>query len=167
MGALVILGAATAAGQPFGGPEDREFADDLWQQMDGYRDWPMRSGIYEGTSPHGAYLQMFYNLVTVDGEPYHVIVKDNHGGPGLTAGAVQQDRDAHLQAVTVMVQRDAGYDPQNDDWFWVKYGADGTVADNEQGVALAGRVAKGASEGCIACHQHAGGGDYLFSNDSE
>jgi hypothetical protein len=164
LGAVALL-VGSATGQPFGGPQDREFAADLWSALDGYADWPLQSGVYEGTSPHGAFLQMFYNVVVLDGEPYHVIVKDNHGGAGLTAAAVRRDRDQHLQAITVMVQREEGYDPANDDWFWVKYAPDGTVAANEQGVHLAGRVAKGASEGCIACHRHAEDDDYLFSND--
>jgi hypothetical protein len=63
------------------------------------------------------------------------------------------------------VQREVGYDPDNNDWFWVKYGPDGTVDENDAGVALAGRVAKGASTGCIACHANAAAGDYLFVND--
>jgi len=30
---------------------------------------------------------------------------------------------------------------------------------------LAGRVAKGAPTGCIACHKAAPGGDYIFNHD--
>lgn len=32
-------------------------------------------------------------------------------------------------------------------------------------MALAGRVAKGADQGCIACHQTAEGGDYVYTHD--
>jgi hypothetical protein len=64
-----------------------------------------------------------------------------------------------------MVQREAGYDPENNDWYWVKYSPAGGVEKNEEGTALAGRVAKGAGQGCIACHASARGGDYFFTND--
>jgi|GEM_PF-3494242 len=30
---------------------------------------------------------------------------------------------------------------------------------------MAGRVAKGMEQGCIACHSNAVDGDYLFAND--
>ena len=30
----------------------------------------------------------------------------------------------------------------------------------------AGRIAKGADQGCIACHQSAPGGDYLYVTDT-
>jgi hypothetical protein len=32
-------------------------------------------------------------------------------------------------------------------------------------MSLAGRVAKGANEGCIACHTSAPGKDYVFTHD--
>lgn len=42
---------------------------------------------------------------------------------------------------------------------------DDTVDKNDKGVPLAGRVAKGTTMGCMACHANAEGGDYLFVND--
>ena len=172
-GAVIALGLSLGAGssqamshgQPFGSDEDVAFANKVWKAMDGYMAWPMRSGVYEGTSPHGAFLRMYYNLVNVDGDAYHVIVKDNYGGEGATQAKVESDPGAWLAAVTIMVQREDGYDPDNDNWFWVKYKPDGTIEANAEGMAMAGRVAKGADKGCIACHAKAGGGDYLFSND--
>ncbi len=47
----------------------------------------------------------------------------------------------------------------------MKYGTAGTIEENEKGMKLAGRVAKGMPKGCISCHAQAGGSDYLFSND--
>ena len=55
--------------------------------------------------------------------------------------------------------RDAGYDPENKDWFWAKYLPSGELDKNPNGMQLAGRVAKGAEVGCIACHTAAGGED--------
>ncbi len=63
------------------------------------------------------------------------------------------DPDRHLGAVTVMFQRDEGYDPETNNWFWVKYLPDGTLDQNPAGMVLAGLVGKDADAGCIACHQ--------------
>ena len=63
-----------------------------------------------------------------------------------------------------MLQREAGYDDDNDNWFWAKYAPDGSVMANPKGMKLAGRVAKGMPAGCISCHLSAEDGDYLFFN---
>ena len=155
-----------ASGQPpFGGQADIAFAKDLWRAMEDYRDWKMQSDIYPGTSPHGAFLRVSYNLVHVDGKPYHLIVKENFGGQDATRRKVVANPDDYRGPVTIMLQREAGYDPAHGDWFWVKYEPDGDIAENDKGRALAGRVAKGAQKGCIACHGNAAGGDYVFNND--
>lgn len=73
------------------------------------------------------------------------------------------DPDAHLKAVTVMFEREAGCDADNQDWFWVKYKPDGSLDTNAAGMQLAGRVAKGRPEGCIACHC----GDYKCNNNRQ
>lgn len=166
---FVIAGFLPACSQEsepvFGGPEDVEFAAGLWAGMEGYHEWPMASDVYEGASPHGAYLRMYYSMVAVDGVPYHVIVKDNFGGEGATIETVGEAPGDYLMAVTAMVQREAGYDDETMNWYWVKYDPDGSVSMNDTGMQLAGRVAKGMSQGCIACHANAAGGDYLFVND--
>jgi len=162
----VVAGSALAA-QPFGGDEDTAFASDVWQAMQGYEQWRLKSGYYPGTSPHGQFLRVYYNLITVQGKPYHVIVKDNYGGQDASQDKVAAKPHEFLKSVTIMLQREAGYDPDNNDWFWAKYAPDGTVEKNPKGMALAGRVAKGTDQGCIACHQHAGGGDYVFTNDQK
>ncbi len=150
---------------PFGGEKDVAFAKALWTAMDGYDGWIMQSEIMPGKSPHGAFVRLYYNIITIDGMAYHVVVKDNYGGEGVTLEMVKASPGDHLMAVTPMVQREVGYDPDNNDWYWVKYGPDGVVAGNDMKVAMAGRVAKGMPMGCIACHAKAGDGDYLFTND--
>jgi hypothetical protein len=149
----------------FGGEEDIEFANMLWKAMKGYEKWPMKSDVYPGKSPHGKFLQLYYNIVNVDGKPYHLIIKDNFGGEDATLEKVSQSPEKYLAAVTIMLQREAGYDADNNDWFWVKYKADGSIDKNPMGMALAGRVAKGMDTGCIACHKDAKDKDYLFTND--
>jgi hypothetical protein len=151
---------------PFGGEEDVAFASAAWEAMSGYQAWAITSDAYKSAAPHGMFVKIYYNVVNVDGKPYHVIVKDNFGGEEATLEMVEKMPADHLMAVTVMVQREAGYDPDNKDWFWVKYAPDGTVDKNPQGMALAGRVAKGMKAGCIACHAKAADGDYIFINDA-
>jgi hypothetical protein len=153
--ALVVSAEKMEGKMPFGGKEDVEFANKMWKAMDGYQKWLMKSDMMPGKSPHGAFVQLYYNIVNVDKKPYHVVIKDNF------------TPDKKLAAVTVMIQREAGYDPDNNDWFWVKYDADGTISKNDKDMALAGRVAKGMDAGCIACHKDDVDGDYLFSNTKE
>jgi hypothetical protein len=53
-----------------------------------------------------------------------------------------------------------GYDPENHDWYWVKYLPNGEVDKTDDGMPIAGKV-----KGCIQCHASAAGGDYIFMND--
>jgi hypothetical protein len=67
-----------------------------------------------------------------------------------------------------MYKRESGYDPDNQNWFWAKYTPGGGLHVKEakgMKIKLAGRVAKGKSEGCISCHRAAGGGDYVYSSN--
>jgi hypothetical protein len=150
---------------PFGGEKDVAFAEALWAAMDGYDGWMMQSDIMPGKSPHGMFVRLYYSIVNVDGMPYHVVVKDNYGGEGVTLEMVKESPAEYLMAVTPMLQREEGYDPDNKDWFWVKFSPDGSIDKTDKDVAIAGRFAKGMPMGCIACHANAGGGDYLFAND--
>lgn len=169
---ILLIGATAFVTQPlssqdmaFGSASDIAFAEKVWKAMDGYQAWKMASDYYPGTSPHGKFLRLYYNVINVDDMSYHVIVKDNFGGEGATMETVSGSPDDYLAAVTIMVQREDGYDPDNDNWFWVKYGPDGSILKNPKGIALAGRVAKGTGSGCIACHKDAKDGDYIFVND--
>lgn len=149
----------------FGGEKDVAFAEALWTAMEGYGDWIMQSEVLPSQSPHGTFARMYYNIVTVDGMPYHIVVKDNYGGEGVTVEMVQESPADYLMAVTPMLQREAGYDADNNDWFWVKYMPDGSLGMTPDGMAVAGRFAKGMPMGCIFCHAKAADGDYLFTND--
>ena len=160
-----IVYSSAAEEMPFGGEKDVAFASAFWQAMQGYEKWPMRSDFYPGQSPHGKVLRLYYNMVNLEGTPYHVIIKDNYGGENATVENVSKSPQDFMAAVTIMVQREAGYDKENDNWFWAKYMPDGSLDKNAQGVKMAGRVAKGMNAGCIACHKKAQDGDYLFSND--
>ncbi|HJP30241.1 MAG TPA: cytochrome P460 family protein [Candidatus Latescibacteria bacterium] len=152
---------------PFGDPESLAYAAGLWEQMAEYRGWKLTTPVYMGEKPHGNMLRMFSSYVTVGDVARPVIVKESFGGEGVTIKGATDSPDEWLKAITVMLQREPGYDEDNENWFWVKYAPDGSVMKNPKGMQLAGRVAKGAKAGCIACHLSAEGDDYLYFNDSE
>ncbi|WP_372885081.1 hypothetical protein [Shimia sp.] len=161
-----IAGLAWAQDAPFGTEDDAAYAARLWAVMDEMNlvgEGMIRAFPYDGVAPHGMMLETFYTSATVDGHSGDLLVKRNYGPEGVTSDAVLQDPDKHLGAVTVMFRRESGYDADNQDWFWVKYLPDGSLDKNPKGMRLAGRVAKGADAGCIACHS--GEADYVFTSD--
>jgi hypothetical protein len=148
---------------PFGNPEDIDYARQLWAKIEekGLNSTP--SNLYVGGPPHGPVREVLEAVI--DGK--RIIVKRNFGGEGVSVEAVSQNRAAFLKAVTVMAKREAGYDSENGDWFWVKYKPNGNLHTNAKGMKLAGRVAKGMDKGCIACHQSASGNDLVFAHNKE
>ncbi len=152
---------------PFGTEHDVGYAKLLWDVMESAKlvgDGAIMSTPYDGTPPHGKMLETFYTTATVEGHTGTLIVKRNYGPEGVDKDAILANPAMHLGAITVMYQREAGYDEDNHDWFWVKYLKDGTLDKNPKGMALAGRVAKGADQGCIACHSNED--DYIFTSDA-
>lgn len=164
---LLSSSLAYSAEAPFGTEVDVSYAGSLWQSMLGrglVGKHALMSTPYTGLHPHGAILDTIDTTLKVGSDEGVVIIKRNYGGEGVSKQAVADTPDKYLAAVTVMFKR-AGYDPDNKDWFWVKYTPDGSVMNNPKNMALAGRVAKGAPEGCIACHTAAPGGDMVYNND--
>ncbi len=165
-GLMISVGAVNSQDMaPFGGDEDVAYAQTLWSAITDARligANAIQSRPYEGTEPHGFILQTLYDKIAIDGHSGTVIVKRNYGPEGLTVDEVANDPVKNLDSVTVMFQREAGYDDDNKNWFWAKYLADGSLDKNPKGMQLAGKVAKGADAGCIACHSGADGEDYEF-----
>lgn len=166
--ALAFACAGNAQAEaPFGTKADIQYAEALWKEMSKHNfvgQNALMSTPYKGQHPHGAVLDTFDTVMSVRGDKGELIVKRNYGGEGVSESAVANDPEAFLKSVTVMFRRD-GYDPENGNWFWAKYKPDGELDTNPKGMELAGRVAKGADKGCIACHQAAPGGDYVFNHD--
>lgn len=162
-------GAVLAQDAPFGNPADTEYAAKVWAVMGEARLTPGDNAIYatlyEGTDPHGFWLETFYTEATIDGHTGALVVKRNYGPEGVEEDVARADPKGHLGAITVMFKREAGYDDDNNDWFWAKYLPDGSLDKNPANMQLAGRVAKGAEQGCIACHTAAPGEDYIFTSD--
>ena len=166
-GVLSIVVTATAVAAPFGSKADTEYAGQLWQAMSSHNlvgDEAIISTPYMGTHPHGAVLDTIDAKVSVGGDRGEVIIKRNYGGEGVSKTAVANNPAKYLKAVTVMFKR-PGYDAETKEWFWVKYAPNGKVLSNPKGMALAGKVGKGGSAGCVACHKAAPGGDLVFNND--
>ena len=55
--------------------------------------------------------------------------------------------------MTVMVKMPAGYDPENNDWWYARVDSSGTIINDG-----------GKLEECMSCHQGAVDQDYLFSD---
>lgn len=142
--------------------DNRPFEAKFWDFLVSakYVNWAPVPGktddLYEGSSPHGAFLKMYLNR-TAAGRPKElpngsIIVKENYGPDGKT-----------LMAITVMY-RSKGYNPEAGDWYWIKYNPNGTVAKappEMRSMPLAGKPM-----GCIKCHgEGAAGKDFAFFND--
>jgi len=159
--------------QVFGLESDVAYATGLWKVME-------REGLvgenakklepfFGGANPHGMILEIDQKLIQVGNHVGFVVVKKNYNGSGVSVDAVKENRAKYLSSITVMYQREVGYDTDNQNWFWVKYKADGSLFNKpvqNQKIPLAGRIIKGKtwneSGGCIYCHSSAGGGDYIF-----
>lgn len=171
--AVFAFGLAVSAAQaqdmpPFGSAHDTAYAQLIWDAMQAAQlvgPDMIRTKPYEGTDPHGMMLETFYTKATIEGHTGDLIVKRNFGPEGVTEDQVLADPGHHLGAVTVMFRREAGYDPEDKDWFWVKFLPDGSLDKNAKGMSMAGKVAKGADIGCISCHQGADGGDMMFTTN--
>ncbi len=171
--ACLVVERPDAAGPAFGLADDVDYAAALWRAMAAARlvgpDEKKLEPFFGGARPHGEFLEIAYQNLEVDGHTGFIVVKKNYSGPGVSEAAVAGDRALYLTDITVMFQRQAGYDPDNQDWFWVKYRPGGSLHARDvggTGVPLAGRIAKGKTRqdngGCIYCHSSAGGRDYIF-----
>ena len=176
------LGTAAQAGEltdksmaeaapPFSGPANVAYAKEIWTALERAnlvgKD-SLVSHPYFGNPPHGGVLEFFQQDMTIDGVTGPMLVKKNYKGEygeDETLAAVLNDRLGNIEAVTIMFQSEDGYDPEHYNWFWAKYLRDGTLDKNPKGIALAGRVAKGADVGWIACHTGAPGEDFVFIHD--
>lgn len=166
-GVFYQTSASAESSMPFSGPDSVEYAQDLWSKLVAAGMTGPNAAItktYKGVHPHGAVLDTNTSEVEINGHTGTVIVKRNFGGEGINEEKVSSDANTWLKAITVMYQREDGYDSDNQNWFWAKYLPDGSLDKNDKGMSLAGRVAKGKPVGCIACHAAAPGADYIFTN---
>lgn len=170
LGVLVWSVVAQAGEPPMGTAADVAYADVLWRTLvvaglAGPQARPLKP-FFGGAKPHGMILELTYRDLPVGAHTGFLVLKRNYNGEGVSVDNVARDRARYLTSITVMYRRKKGYDPDNQDWFWVKYRPDGSLFRNPEGMQMAGRILKDAtpneSRGCIYCHASAGGGDYVF-----
>jgi hypothetical protein len=138
------------------------YESQFWKYLQSvfYRNWApgpgQGAGAYPGKNPHGDFLKMYLNRIAAANPktlPYgSIIIKENYAKDKKT-----------LLSITVMY-RTKGFDPKHNDWYWVKYNPNGTVARTpaaKGNLPIAGRF-----KTCIDCHATAKGKDFVFANDS-
>lgn len=156
--------AQDATAEAFGSEEDVKYAELIWEVMAAERlagPGMLMTVPYEGTNPHGTLLETYFTRATIDGYEGDLVVKRNYGAKDIDADKVLSDPQKYLGAYTVMFRREAGYDPDNGDWFWIRYKKDGSISRTKKdGPFMAGRLA----ERCSDCHQGAGD-DLIFTSD--
>lgn len=127
-------------------------ADAVWSYLESadyaanWDMWPGKERFYAGTEPHGMLLTTYVNSAANDAlanwtqsmPEGAIIVKENYMP------------DSTLAAVTVMY-KSPGYNPEHNDWWFLKRLADGTVE------------ASGRVEGCQNCHGGAKANDYIMT----
>lgn len=119
-------------------PKAKAVWDYLQQQNypENWAYWPGTEAFYEGTEPHGALLTTYVNAVA--GEA--LVDKPSSMPAGSMIVKENYSPDKELAAVTVMYKAE-GYNPEHNDWFWLKRLPDGRVE------------ASGKVESCQGCHQ--------------
>ncbi len=141
---FTVVGSLSAAQLP--GPSGAEVITYL-NQMDyqSWQLWPGKTKLYKGTHPHGAFLTTYVSkgaYQAIEGKAGSIptgefVVKENY------------TPEKKLAATTVMYKQ-AGYNAEGGDWFWLKYAPDGTIQK------------EGKVGGCIGCHTAVKDNDWLF-----
>lgn len=111
-----------------------------------WRLWPGKGELYTGTEPHGMLLTTYLNEAAYDA------VANNTGSLPVGAMIVKENYmpDSTLAAVTTM-HKVQGYNPDHNDWFFLKSAPDGTVQ------------AEGRAQGCQNCHGGMADNDYIMT----
>ncbi len=157
------LNHVTAAEHSSGTAEDDAYAAKVWAYMvenNLVGNERIRSFPFTGSRPHGSIQEVITTEAEIDGHMGRLIVKHNYGADvDLTPKSVYAaSEDQHYVALTIMFQREAGYDPANNEWFWAEYEADGAII-NYEGKNLSGRAPL-----CLGCHTPLGGEDREILN---
>ncbi len=131
-------------------PDGRELYDYI-TTVNSYQEWKMWPGkgaLYPAGPPHGAFLTTY----VTDGAFSEIQGKKGAISDGSIIVKENYTPEKQLDAITVMYKV-KGYDATNNDWFWVKYTANGSI------------VAEGKVETCIQCHSLKRDNDFLYTSD--
>ncbi|MGA1839452.1 MAG: cytochrome P460 family protein [bacterium] len=107
--------------------------------------WPDHQGVQPGRAPHGRLHKVYVNDRSL-----------NSSKPPLQYGSIAVkenfDKDMKLQAITVMYKV-YNYNPDDGDWFWVKYSPDGKADPY------------GKPQGCVGCHGTRANNDFVLVHE--
>lgn len=143
--------------------DTEKMANELWDKMQNenyrlnWKMWPGKEAFYEGKEPHGNYLTTYVNAAALE----VIVQKKEKMPPGAIIIKENYLPDKNIDSITVMYKIE-GFDPDDFDWFWVKFAPSGKVmAEEKDGetVTLAGKVAN-----CIECHGKQTSNDYIFTS---
>ncbi|MFT7678232.1 MAG: hypothetical protein ACI8QC_002218 [Planctomycetota bacterium] len=147
--AAALAFAAVSACASLGTPEDQSAGASLWREIADHQEWGQfekHPGRQRGKRPHGTFVASYINDIAAGDQTNppmgSVIVKESYSSEG----------QALPNNLTVM-KRIEGYDPDNGDWFWARFDADGALTHS-------GKVGM-----CADCHFDAGNDDFVFLND--
>lgn len=159
-----VLPVAADDAKVAGTPEDDAYAAKLWAFMAAnglVGDGRVRSFPFVGSRPHGSIQELIVTEAVIDGQRGRLLLKHNYGAQDKTLtpkSVYAAGPGENGEPLAIMFQREQGYDPDNNNWFWAEYNADGSVF-NYQGDNLSGRARM-----CIACHTALGGADREILN---
>lgn len=107
--------------------------------------WPDHQGVQPGRAPHGRLHKVYVNDRAL-----------NSSRPPVQYGSIEvkenYDNSMNLKAITVMYKVH-DYNPDDGDWFWVKYMPDGTAETS------------GKPDGCIGCHGTRANNDFILVHE--
>lgn len=112
----------------------------------------LMDGMKEGKSPHGK-TQIWYSS-NVKG----MLGKSSFEVPEGTVAIKPFDKDDEegLDGIAVMIKKEEGYDPDNNDWYYAMYTAKGEIMEKPE---------PGKVKMCIDCHASASAKDYLAGTE--
>lgn len=129
----------------------------LWERIteetnyEKYKNWPNHKGLRRGQAPHGAFHEIFINDILYNSLPN----KDKIAPYGSIIVKNNYSQEKEFGAVTIMAKI-KDYDPEHNDWYWMKYSEDGKVlAKGKEGQ-------EGIIEPCINCHRGKVENDYII-----
>jgi hypothetical protein len=136
--------------------EDISIASEIWEDIQGFENNWTEPDVWQGILPsvdgtHGAYVQIWADELAAE-----AINSDQpvpNGGTIVKCGFEDESGaalDSGGHALTAM-RKIEGYDPDNQDWFWVKFNPENGDVDQ-----FAGSVPM-----CSGCHSADPDGDYI------
>jgi hypothetical protein len=105
-----------------------------------------------GNSPHGRSLIYYSTNIR------ELIDKEQFTVPEGTVSikAFDNEGDDAIEGYAIMIKKESGYDPENNDWYYEMRNPDGTLMESPE---------PGANPMCIGCHAVAKSTDYLAGTE--